>query len=232
MEVKTQKMIIMILEDDTALCKGIELALSATNRQFVLCHDIKQAKTMLQNSKPDLAILDINLPDGSGLDFCTLLRTAGYAMPVLMLTANDTEMDMVAGLEHGADDYITKPFSLAVFRARVDALMRRGTYNVGKQGVENLIFDFEAQRFEKMGKPIELSKTEARLLQILYTNKGQIMSRERLLELIWPDGTEYVFDNALSVAVRRLRSKIEEEPSNPQYIKTIHGIGYKWAVSL
>jgi DNA-binding response OmpR family regulator len=149
-----------------------------------------------------------------------------------MLTANDTELDMVAGLECGADDYVTKPFSLAVFRARVDALLRRGTYGGGKVEVGGFVFDFESLRFEKNSQSVELSKTEARLLQILFTNKGQTLTRERLLELIWPDGTEYVDENALSVAVRRLRSKLEDEPSNPKYIRTVHGIGYKWAVGV
>jgi DNA-binding response OmpR family regulator len=139
---------------------------------------------------------------------------------------------MVTGLENGADDYITKPFSLAVLRARVDALLRRTSYAMLKIVSNGFMFDFAAMRFEKNGQPVELSKTEARLLQILYANRGQAVPRERLLELIWQDGTEYVDENALSVAVRRLRAKLEDEPSNPRYIKTVHGIGYKWAVSL
>jgi DNA-binding response OmpR family regulator len=228
----------MILEDDTALCNGIELALAAPDRHFMPCYNISAAKAALQKSTPDLFILDINLPDGSGLSFCTELREAGYTAPVLMLTANDTEMDMVTGLERGADDYVTKPFSLAVLRARIDALLRRtGTSGASSYGdtkaVDGVfVFDFETLRFEKNGQAVELSKTEARLLQVIFTNKGQILPRERLLELIWQDGTEYVDENALSVAVRRLRAKLEDDPSNPQHIKTVHGIGYKWAVNL
>ena len=225
-------MMILILEDDTALCKGIEMALAAPERCFALCHNITAAKATMQNKTPDLFILDINLPDGSGLNFCEELRSAGYDVPILMLTANDTEMDMVTGLNCGADDYITKPFSLAVLRARIDALLRRGSYNSSKVFAGDFMFDFETMRFDKNGKAIELSKTEARLLQVLFTNKGQTLTRERLLTLIWPDGTEYVDENALSVAVRRLRAKLEDDPSNPQFIKTVHGIGYKWAVSL
>jgi DNA-binding response OmpR family regulator len=225
-------MIIMILEDDTALCKGIELALAAPDRQFLQCGNISQARAAVQKPPPDLFILDINLPDGSGLDFCVELRAAGYTTPILMLTANDAEMDMVNGLQSGADDYVTKPFSLAVLRARIDALLRRGTYSETKTVDGAFVFDFETLRFEKDGQAIELSKTEARLLQILFTNRGQTIPRERMLELIWQDGTEYVDENALSVAVRRLRTKLENDPSNPQFIKTIHGIGYKWAVSL
>ena len=225
-------MIIMVLEDDTALCKRIELALAASDRQFTLCRDIGEAKAALETSPPDLFILDINLPDGSGLDFCVELRASGCTAPVLMLTANDTELDMVTGLERGADEYITKPFSLAVLRARIDALLRRGSNNDGKVSINGFMFDFETMRFKKNGHAVELSKTEARLLQLLFTNKGQILTRERLLALIWPDGAEYVDENALSVAVRRLRAKLEDDPSNPRLIMTVHGIGYKWAPRL
>jgi DNA-binding response OmpR family regulator len=223
---------ILILEDDTALCKGMELALKEPGREFLLCHSVAAAKKQLQNNSPDLFILDINLPEGSGLDFCKELRAGRYAAPVLMLTANDTELDMVTGLESGADDYVTKPFSLAVLRARIDALLRRGSHNNSKAFTGDFMFDFETMRFEKNGQAVELSKTEARLLQLLFTNKGQTLTRERALSVIWPDGTEYVDENALSVAVRRLRSKLENDPSNPQFIKTVYGIGYKWAASL
>ncbi|GHU44593.1 DNA-binding response regulator [Clostridia bacterium] len=228
---------ILILEDDTALCRGICLALKSPEREIVLCHSITQAKESIQSFTPDLFLLDINLPDGSGLDFCATLRVAGYVTPILMLTVNDTELDMVNGLENGADDYMTKPFSLALLRARVEALLRRGAYGQIAatdriMNMDGFVFDFETLRFEKNGQPVELSKTEARLLQVLFTNKGQTMPRERLLGLIWPDGSSYVDENALSVAVRRLRAKLEDVPSQPRYIKTIHGIGYQWAVSL
>jgi DNA-binding response OmpR family regulator len=114
----------------------------------------------------------------------------------------------------------------------VEALLRRGAQNGGKALLSDgpFVFDFEAARFEKHGQAIELSKTESRLLRLLFTHRGQTLHRERLLLEIWPDGTEYVDENALSVAVRRLRAKLEDEPSNPKYIQTVHGIGYKWAV--
>jgi DNA-binding response OmpR family regulator len=225
-------MIVMILEDDLALCNGIRLALAANERQFMLCRSIREAKAALKDGAPDIFILDINLPDGSGLDLCAELRTAGSDAPILMLTANDTEMDTVTGFARGADDYVTKPFSLAVLRARVDALLRRGSYGGDKAAAGGFSFDFDALRFEKDGRPVELSKTEARLLKLLFTNKGRTLTRERLLEAIWPDGAEYVDANALSVAVRRLRAKLEDDPSNPRLIKTVHGLGYKWAGNL
>jgi DNA-binding response OmpR family regulator len=218
---------ILVLEDDVALCDGVGLALKSAGRRFVPCHNVAAAKEWLLAGSPDLFLVDINLPDGSGLDFCGYLRDAGYTAPILMLTANDTELDVVTGLEGGADDYVTKPFSLAVLRARVDALLRRGSYT-GAMRSGGFMFDFDAQRFEKDGRAVELSKTEARLLHSLFTHKGQTLTRERLVERVWPDGAEYVDENALSVAVRRLRAKLEDEPSNPSHIKTVHGIGYKW----
>jgi DNA-binding response OmpR family regulator len=228
-------MTILILEDDAALCKGIELALKQGERRFAPSHTVAAAKEWLQTGNPDLFLVDINLPDGSGLDFCIGLRAAGYTAPILMLTANDTELDMVTGLESGADDYVTKPFSLAVLRARVDALLRRGSYPNAHPNAphpDGFLFDFDAQRFEKNGQVVELSKTEARLLWLLFNHKGQTLTREQLLDRIWPDGTEYVDENALSVAVRRLRSKLEDDPSSPLHIKTVHGIGYKWVTQL
>ncbi|MDR0861182.1 MAG: response regulator transcription factor [Oscillospiraceae bacterium] len=223
---------ILILEDDDALCRGIELALKGADRTFTLCFSLAEARAKLRDDAPELFILDVNLPDGSGLDFCAELRAAGNSAPVLMLTANDTELDIVTGLERGADDYVTKPFSLAVLRARVDALSRRGSHSTAKVAVQGFAFDFETLRFEKNGQAVELSKTEARLLQALFSNKGQTLTREQLLERIWTDGTEFVDENALSVAVRRLRAKLEDEPSEPRFIVTVHGIGYKWAVKL
>jgi DNA-binding response OmpR family regulator len=249
---------ILTLEDDIALCRGIELALASPGRRFSLCHNIKEAKVALQDSSPDLFIIDINLPDGSGLDFCAELRRSGCGAPILMLTANDTEIDIVSGFQSGADDYVTKPFSLAVLRARIEALLRRGAHaqnsgadSAGASPAETadagittaetanagattgtpseFTFDFEQARFEKRGEAVELSKTESRLLQALYAGGGRTVPRERLLAIVWPDGAEYIDENALSVAIRRLRAKLEDDPSSPAHIKTVHGIGYRWA---
>jgi DNA-binding response OmpR family regulator len=186
----------------------------------------------------DLIILDIHLPDGSGLTFCQDIRKVSD-VPILFLTANDTELDMVSGLEAGGDDYVTKPFSLAVLRARVSVLLRRKQGQEASQPLEankieldSFIFDFEKMTFQKNRVAFELSKTEQKLLYLLVKNKGQTLSREILSERIWAAGTEYVDENALSVVIRRLREKVENDPSNPQFIKTIFGIGYTWAVQL
>lgn len=222
---------ILIVEDDAPLSNGIVLTLQETDRQFTQCFDISSAETQLGKGQFDLIILDINLPDGSGLALCRRIRVFS-TVPILFLTANDTELDMVSGLETGGDDYITKPFSLAVLRARVNALLRRGSVSQAQTKIEinAFSFDFEHMSFHKDNSPIELSKTEQKLLYQLVQNKGQVLTREKLSEHIWPDGTEYVDENALSVAVRRLRSKLEDDPSAPQYIQTVFGLGYTWAV--
>ena len=142
------------------------------------------------------------------------------------------ETDIVYGLESGADDYITKPFSLAVLRARVNAQLRRGTpVQTAAVELEGFSFDFEWMEFRKNGQPIQLSKTEQRLLRILVENRGRVLSRETLLERVWPGSAEYVEENALSVTVKRLRDKLEDIPSRPRLLKTVYGIGYTWAVN-
>lgn len=225
---QNEKQTIMILEDDEDLAEGISMSLNSRDLEFVLCRTIADAKNMLQQKLFHLLIFDINLPDGSGLELCREVRRSSQ-IPIALLTAKDMEMDIVKGLECGADDYITKPFSLMVLRARVRALLRR---NGGEQKAEYrddvFQFYFDTMKFYKKGSSLELSKTEQRILYLLVFNAGQILTRERLLEWVWPEGTEYVEDNALSVGIRRLRDKLEDVPSKPAYIKTVYGKGYTW----
>lgn len=220
---------ILVIEDDLPLAQGIALALREEGRKFRLCRNLKDAKAALGDGSFDLMLLDISLPDGTGLEFCREIRSF-FTAPIIFITANDTEMDIVAGLELGGDDYITKPFSLAVLRARVNTQLRRRNAHESSLQFGCLTFDFERMLFTKDGKSVELSKTEQRLLHILVSNPGQTVTRERLLEYIWSDGSEFVDENALSVAISRLRGKLEDSPSVPQYIKTMRGIGYSWAV--
>ncbi len=222
---------ILLLEDDAALGQGIRFALENDGIQVELCTALSQAQSILPSKDFDLLILDVNLPDGSGLD---LLREAhrASAVPIILLTANDLETDIVYGLESGADDYITKPFSLAVLRARVNAQLRRSTPAQGAAvELDGFSFDVEWMEFRKRGQPIKLSKTEQRLLRVLVENRGRVLPRETLLERIWPDGAQYVEENALSVTVKRLRDKLEDSPSKPRFLKTVYGIGYTWAVN-
>lgn len=223
-----KKQTIMILEDDEDLAEGISLSLNGEDMEFVLCRTVSEAKDRLRQGAFDLLIFDINLSDGSGLDLCREVRKTSR-IPIALLTAKDMELDIVKGLECGADDYITKPFSLMVLRARIRALLRRNTKEQQSEYRDSLFrFCFDTMEFYKEGKAIELSKTEQRILYLLVFNAGQILTRERLLEWVWPDGTEYVEDNALSVGIRRLRDKLEDMPSKPVYIKTIYGKGYVW----
>lgn len=245
---------ILILEDDLALCQGITLALQNENINFIQCHTLAQARKELLANAISIAILDVNLPDGNGLDLLREIRQSS-TLPVILLTANDMEMDVVVGLELGADDYITKPFSLAILRARVHTQLRKQQIleknreaETGKTGVSGqtdfqnkttisesvmkigeFLFDFDHMEFMRSGEKIELSKTEQKLLRILVQNRGQILTREILVDRIWTDGAEFVEENALSVAIKRLRDKLEESPSKPQYIKTVYGVGYTWS---
>ena len=220
---------ILLLEDDTALGGGIQLALENPSVQIRLCRTLAQGKEEAARNAYDLLILDVNLPDGSGLELLRQVRQ-GSAVPVILLTANDLEMDIVTGLESGADDYITKPFSLAVLRARVNAQLRRGAGKLAYFKLDDFTFDFDAMEFRKNGQSMDLSKTEQKLLRFLVENRGQTLSRATLVDRIWTDGAEYVDENALSVTVKRLRGKLEDDPSSPKYLKTVYGIGYTWAV--
>lgn len=210
---------ILIVEDDKSLNSGI--ALSLNTYKCEQAYSLAEARSFLDNSV-SLIILDINLPDGSGLDFCREVRQT-FKTPVIFLTANDMEYDIVAGLELGADDYITKPFSLAVLRARVHAVLRRGTNESGVFRINKLVFDFDRLEFFSDGRQIELSKTEQKLLKLFVKNIGVTLSREMLIDRVWSDGAEFVESNALSVTIKRLREKLPDAP-----IKTVYGIGYVW----
>ena len=219
---------IAIIEDDKGLNQGIALALKNENYQFDQYYSLTEAKSMGTSPEVDLIILDINLPDGNGFEYLKELRKKSE-VPVIILTANDLETDEVMGLELGADDYITKPFSLMVLRARIEKVLKKNRIQVKSvYQIGNLSFDFEHMYFTRNKQEIELSKTEQKLLRVLVENKGLTLSRAKLVDCIWTDGAEYVDENALSVTIKRLRDKIEENPSKPNYIQTIYGIGYVW----
>ena len=214
---------ILCIEDDRALGRGIALALAGGDRDIETAATLAEGRRRLGEAAWDLLVLDLNLPDGNGLDLLSGLRRTSR-IPVLILTANDLESDQVAGLELGADDYVTKPFSLAVLRARVNSLLRRSRPAPAALELPPFLFDFDAMFFARDGVPLELSKTEQRLLRLLVEHRGQTLSREVLLDRVW-DGGEFVDENALSVAVNRLRAKLADAP-----IRTVYGLGYQWAV--
>ena len=223
---------ILLVEDDIALGQGIAMALQIPETAITVCRSLSEARQALSNMTFLLLILDINLPDGSGLTLLREQKALHPDLPVLLLTANDLELDEVAGLESGADDYITKPFSLAVLRARVNAQLRRaGAAKSSELSLPPFVFDFERMVYRKNDAAIELSRAEQRLLRALVENRGHAVSRAALVDRIWTDGGDYVDENALTVTVRRLRAKLEDDPAAPVYLKTVYGIGYSWAVT-
>jgi len=223
---------ILIVEDDISLANGLCRALVTSEVRAESCGTLKEAARRLvawEQTELPLLLLDINLPDGNGFDFLKTVKET-YDIPVIMLTANDMETDIVTGLEQGAEDYITKPFSLAVLRARVAAVLRRRQReNAAKEFDNHIIFDDYDFDFDKMlfyvnEQAVELSKTEQKLLRYFMKNRGITLNRDMLIDRIWTDGSEYVDENALSVAVKRLRDKL----SAHSYIRTVYGVGYVW----
>ena len=217
---------LLIVEDDIGLNQGLCKALKADARQIISCQDLKTAKEQLLCGGVSLILLDINLPDGSGLELLREVKENMPGIPVILLTANDTDLDIVDGLERGADDYITKPFSLSVLRARVNTQLRKQASNHKNVSIhiDLFHFDFEAMTFYVGDSKVELSKTEQKLLRLLVENRGRTMTRGDLVDRIWTDGAEYVDENALSVTIKRLRDKLGAQ----KYIKTVYGIGYSW----
>lgn len=223
---------ILIVEDDRGLNQGIAMALREESIVFYQAYSLGEAQELWKTAVPDMVLLDINLPDGSGYDFLQDIRKKSE-IPVLLITANDLEVDEVTGLSLGADDYITKPFSLMVLRARVERMRKRSvqTKHAEIYRDDSYEFIFDEMKFYADGQEIVLSKTEQKLLRLLSANPGQTLLRERLLEVIWSDGAEFVEENALSVAVNRLRKKLEVRGAKSP-IRTVYGLGYAWDVSM
>lgn len=228
---------ILIIEDDKPLAAGLCRALQGEEIEAVSCGTLKAAANLLSGQREPgggfaLVLLDVNLPDGSGFDFLQEIKKE-YGTAVIMLTANDMEIDIVTGLELGADDYITKPFSLAVLRARVATQLRRVREQAGAERrpqqdqvivIHDYRFDFTRMEFYHGEEKVELSKTEQKLLRILVENRGISLKREVLLDRIWSSEAEFVDENALSVTVKRLRDKLGAQDR----IKTVYGIGYRF----
>jgi len=215
---------ILIVEDDVSLGGGVSMALKAPEIDVVWCQNILDARARMAKEQFSLFVLDINLPDGNGIDFLKEIKSKSNT-PVILLSANDMEIDIVNGLETGADDYITKPFSLAVLRARVNTQLRRGSStNDAVFTANRYSFDFTKMIFKVDEECVELSKTEQKLLKILTDNSPNTVKRDTLMDRIWTDGAEYVDENALSVTVKRLRDKLDAH----ECIKTVYGIGYVW----
>ena len=225
---------ILIVEDEQDIRELLAYNLEKEGYATVQAADGKEGLELARSRKPDLILLDLMLPKMDGLAVCRELeRDSGTVrIPIIMLTARGEDVDRILGFELGADDYITKPFSLAVLRARVNTQLRRtAAPQAERVQLDGFTFDFGRMEFSRNGVPVELSKTEQKLLRLLVEHRGQTLTRAALVDRIWTDGAEYVDENALSVTVKRLRDKLEDMPSKPRYIKTVYGLGYTWAVN-
>jgi len=212
---------ILLLEDDRALSMGIEYMLKDEGFTVDSTYDIKSASENFSNTKYDLLILDIMLPDGTGYEFCENVRKTSM-VPVVFLTALDEEVNVVMGLDIGADDYITKPFRSKELLARINSILRRRSGITASSVVRK---DDKSLSYQLDDTEIDLTSTENRLLHMLVTNKGQVMTREQLLEQIWDTHSSFVDDNTLSVYIKRLRGKLGDAGN---FIKTVRGTGYRW----
>lgn len=219
---------ILIAEDDRQLNEGIRLSLRDNDRTFIQCYTAKETLQRLNADRPDLLILDVNFPDGSGLDILKEVRSRTMETKVIFLTANNMETDIVTGLELGADDYITKPFSLMVLRARVNVQLRSSMKKEKDVffSEDGLQFDFDRMAFLVRGRAVELSKTEQKALRILVENRGRTVTRENLIDRVWDGDAEYVDGHALTVTIKRLRDKLEDSTGDGGHIRTVYGIGY------
>ena len=224
---------ILIIEDDNNLSRGIAFAFERDGFLVKVADTITDAQKKLAQDTIDLVILDIGLPDGSGLDLCKEIRRRS-TIPIIMLTACDLETDEVLGLLAGADDYITKPFSLAVLRARVEVLFRR-LENQQEQQLQpqqlqsgEYRLDTALCKLYRGEEEIPISVTEFRLLKYFLSNVGQVLSKDQILTALWDNQGKFVDENTLSVNISRLRSKMEADPKNPKTIQTVQGIGYVW----
>lgn len=217
---------ILIVEDDKILNKGVSFFLNKEGYNVISAYTKEEGKFAILQNKIDFLLLDVNLPDGCGLDFCKELSDK-MDFPVVFLTANDTEEDMIKGFESGCDDYISKPFSIDILKLKINAILKRKcgeTKNIFKY--KDLKIDFDSRKVYKKEEEIYLTVTEYKLLELLSKNKGRAMTKEIILDKLWDNNGNYVDENTLSVNIRRLRKKIEDDPKYPEYIITIFGIGY------
>lgn len=218
---------IFLLEDDDAIAMGLSYSLENEGYTVTVAKSVSQALEIINKKNFSMYLLDLTLPDGSGYSVCKRIKEIGD-FPVIFLTAYDDEVNVVMGFELGADDYITKPFRLKELLVRIKSVFRR--YNNdsgdGKIKVKDLVVNTNEAKVYKNGNEIVLTAMEYRLLLILLNNRGCVLSRTQLLENIWDVAGDFVEDNTLTVYIKRLRDKIEENPTDTKYIKTIRGLGY------
>lgn len=221
---------LFLLEDDLSLLSGLSFAVKKQGYEIDTARTALEAEGMWADGKYDLVILDVSLPDGSGFDFCRKIRRTSK-VPIIFLTAADEETDIIMGLDIGADDYITKPFKLAIFLSRINALLRRSdNFNQAETeltsgGITIRLLKGEVYKNEKK---VELTANEYKLLRLFMENPDQVLSPEQILGRLWDCREDYVDPNTLTVYIRRLRTKIEDNPGKPDRIITVRRMGYKW----
>jgi two-component system response regulator VicR len=225
---------ILVIEDDPAVGRSLRAALERDGYTVTWKAAGAEGVSFARDQKPQLIILDVRLPDGSGFDFCRTLRRMGLRQPILMLTVQRDEVDKILGLEAGADDYLTKPYRLGELRARVRALLRRayGEFSAAEADVfyvGDLVIDRTRGQVARGSRTINLSPTEFRLLVYFARHPGQALTRSQLLDAVWGYDAEVEDENTVTVSIRRLREKIEPQPSRPSLILTVPGIGYRLA---
>lgn len=221
---------LLLLEDDQSLIDGLVYALTKEGFALDVAMTVREARAQLAAQAYDLLLLDQTLPDGSGLSLCEEVRAGGNAVPIIFLTAMDEEIQVIRALDAGGDDYITKPFKLGELCSRIRAQLRRsGMLRQQEQepGAEGTV-RIEGGRAYREEEPLELTATELRLLACFLRNRGQVLTREQLLAALWDEDANFVDDNTLSVYIRRLREKVERDPSAPQHLRTVRGLGYEW----
>lgn len=224
---------IFFVEDDLSLINGLSFAIKKQGYEIDIARTSSEAESLWMNGKYDLVILDVSLPDGSGYDLCKKFRQTSK-VPIIFLTAADEETDIIMGLDIGGDDYITKPFKLAVFLSRVNALLRRSeNFNqadteLNSNGIRIQPLKHEVYKDDVL---IDLTASEYKLLCLFMENPNIVLSSEQILSKLWDCEENYIDNSTLTVYIRRLRTKIEEDPGNPQKIVTVRRIGYKWNVT-
>ena len=224
---------ILLLEDDISLVDGLKYSLKKNGFETEIVRTVSEALNSIGNiGKYDLLILDVTLPDGTGFDVCEAVRRQGQQVPIIFLTASDEEVNIIRGLDSGGDDYITKPFRLGELCSRIRALLRRaGVSNANNTTViecGDITVDLLGSRALLNGKNLELTSAEYRLLCLLVRNVNRIVTREIILSELWDEAGNFVDNNTLSVYVRRLREKVEADPSHPRHLITVRGFGYQW----
>ena len=223
---------ILLLEDDLSLINGLSFALKKQGFELAVTRTLKEADSLWIDGKYDLLILDVSLPDGTGFEFCKKVRQVSK-VPIIFLTAADEEVDIIMGLDIGGDDYITKPFKLGVLVSRVNALLRRAkdfsSADTWLESNEMKVLLLQGQAF-KNGELLDLTAAEYKLLCLFMRNPNIVLTKAQILDKLWDCDGNYIDSSTLTVYMRRLRMKIEDNPSEPQMLLTVRGMGYKWNV--